>query len=362
MKILHIHPSMAGGGIESMICALANEMSNTEDVSVCSIFEPKDVDIFWYKLNSKVKKSTLGKRKSGFSLRVLWNIFRFIRKGDYDVVNLHGMFYYYIIAVVLLHHKISFFYTVHSDAVMENSIWDKRLLRVKKFCFNKGWLHSITISKVSQLSFTNLYNSPSNLIFNGVPSPEISEDNTVNRYRINDNTRVFIHAGRVSVPKNQLTLCKVFKCLIDDGYDVVLLIAGSIQSCDIFNALRPFFNERIVYLGQRDDVAQLMAYSDAMCLPSLWEGLPVTLLEALSVGCIPICSNVGGIPDVIQNGINGFLSDSPTEEDYYRAVKKFLELTPVERRNIKSQCMRTFSKFDITNTAKSYIDVYSKFK
>lgn len=49
-----------------------------------------------------------------------------------------------------------------------------------------------------------------------------------------------------------------------------------------------------------------MAHCDAMCLPSIWEGLPVTLLEALSVGCIPICSNVGGIPDVIESGMNGF--------------------------------------------------------
>lgn len=56
MKILHIHPSMAGGGIEAMICALANEMSISQDVTVCSIFEPLDTDVFWYKLMPSVKK------------------------------------------------------------------------------------------------------------------------------------------------------------------------------------------------------------------------------------------------------------------------------------------------------------------
>ena len=138
MRILHIHPSMAGGGIESMICALANEMSKSDEVTVCSIFNPKPTDTFWYKLNSNVSKTTLGKNKPGFSFRILWSIFHFIRSGNYDVVNLHGMFYYYILSVFFLYRKTKFFYTVHSDAVMENTIWDKRLLRYKKICFTDG--------------------------------------------------------------------------------------------------------------------------------------------------------------------------------------------------------------------------------
>lgn len=41
MKILHIHPSMGGGGIEAMICALVNEMSKSNDVTLCTIYSPK---------------------------------------------------------------------------------------------------------------------------------------------------------------------------------------------------------------------------------------------------------------------------------------------------------------------------------
>ena len=69
MKILQIHHSLAGGGVESMVCGLANEMIKTEDVTVCSIFEPKPTDVFWYKLDPRIKKITLGKSKEGFSLK-----------------------------------------------------------------------------------------------------------------------------------------------------------------------------------------------------------------------------------------------------------------------------------------------------
>ena len=342
-----------------MICSLANEMSKTEDVVVCSIFAPTPSDIFWHKLKPTVAKRNLGKTRAGFSMRILWKIVTFIIRGNFDVVNLHGMFYYYILAVFLLHNKVKFFYTVHSDAEKENTLWDRRLFKIKKRFFVKGWMHPITISNVSHASFKNLYNTTSNIIFNGVPRPEIIDNDVVSEYKISDNTKVFIHAGRISEPKNQIILCKVFHRLIDEGHDVVLLIAGSKQSEEIFHKIEKFFSDRIVYLGQRDDIPQLMAYSHAMCLPSIWEGLPVTLLEALSVGCVPICSNVGGIPDVIESGKNGFMSATSSEEDYYMVMREFLTLSQDEVRMIREACKETFTKYDIVNTAKIYMHIYN---
>lgn len=352
---------MAGGGIESMICALANEMSKSEEVTVCSIFNPKPTDTFWFKLNSNVSRKTLGKIKSGFSFRILWSIYRFIRSGNYDVVNLHGMFYYYILSVIFLFRKTKFFYTVHSDAIKENTIWDKRLLPFKKCCFTKGWVHPITISNISQDSFSKLYHASSTLIYNGVPRPIIMEYDPVSPYRITPNTKVFIHVGRISLPKNQLTLCKVFNQLILEGNDIVLLIAGQRQSEEIFNGIKTYFNNRIVYLGQRSDITQLMAYSDGMCLPSIWEGLPVTLLESLSVGCIPICSNVGGISNVIKTGVNGFLSKTPSEDDYYKVLKDFLNLSSDELVSIRKTCKESFSRYDIENASRLYLHTYKQF-
>ena len=75
MKILHIHPAMKGGGIESMICALANEMSKTENVTVCSLFQPQPDDVFWNKLSPNVHKKTLGKCKEGISFKEIFKIY-----------------------------------------------------------------------------------------------------------------------------------------------------------------------------------------------------------------------------------------------------------------------------------------------
>ena len=95
MKILHIHPSLASGGIEAMICALANEMSKQHEVTVCSIFTPKDNHIFWHKLNYKVQRETIGKQTKGFSINEIFKIlaltslFLFFDKRDQDNAKMH---------------------------------------------------------------------------------------------------------------------------------------------------------------------------------------------------------------------------------------------------------------------------------
>lgn len=358
MRILHIHPAMRSGGIESMICGLANEMAKTEDVTVCSIFKPRHEDMAWHKLSADVKKVDLGKSKPGFSVKEVFKIYKLFRNGGYDVVNMHGMFYYYAFSILLLHRRIKFFYTVHSDASKENSSWDAKLVPLKRYCFRKGYVHPITISDASQASFKELYHCKSTLIYNGVAKPVLTAVDPTRKYRFTPKTKVFIHAGRIDPAKNQLVLCKVFKRLIKEGQDVVLLIAGANQQQTVFDAIKPFFSDRIVYIGERSDIPQIMSYCDGMCLPSIWEGMPIVLLESLSVGCIPICSPVGGIVNVVKNGYNGFLSKSSSETDFYNTMKSLLSLSNDIIAEIKGNGIRSFAKYDITQTALSYLNLY----
>lgn len=80
MKIIHIHPSMGGGGIEAMICALVNEMSKSNDVTLCTIYAPKKSDVFENKLSASVHRISLGKNIEGFSLKEILEIYNVIKK------------------------------------------------------------------------------------------------------------------------------------------------------------------------------------------------------------------------------------------------------------------------------------------
>ena len=191
--------------------------------------------------------------------------------------------------------------------------------------------------------------------------PEVNDArNPVDESCLTPETSVFLHPGRITEAKNQLVLVRVFRRLIDEGHDVVVLIAGKEEDDAILQALRPYFSERIRYLGLRSDVPSLMAKADAMCLPSLWEGLPITLLESLAVGCVPLCSPVGGVVNVMTDGQNGLLSKNSTEEEYYKTMRRFLGMSREEVEQMRQRCRASFAPHHISNTVRKYLEEYER--
>ena len=361
MKILHIHASLGGGGIEAMICALANEQAKTNDVTVCTIYEPKQEDVFYHQLSPQVHKLTCHKQTGGSKCKILFDIAKLVRAGRYDVVHMHSTMYYYLPTILaLMFTSTQMVYTLHSTALMENDSWDKKLIWLKKIFFKHHVLHPVTISEASAQSFDDLYHLKSKTIYNGIPQPQLTEvpSGIIAPYRYTNATRILLHPGRIDAVKNQVMLCHVVQRLIDEGHDLVLLIAGSINHPDVYEQLRPLFNDRIVYLGEMNNIPQLLSESDAFCLPSIYEGLPISLLEALSVGCIPICSPVGGIVNVVTSGSNGILSASSGETDYEAALREYLAMSPEATDKMKKRCKASFSPYSIERASQAYLDYY----
>lgn len=354
MRIAQMHRNLGTGGIEAMICGLSNVLSRANDVTVCTIVTPSPEDKFYRELAPDIKRDTIGRTGEGKPFKEMVRIARFIRKGHFDIVHIHGFFYYYALAILLYHRKTCFCYTVHSNALKENNPWDLRILFFKRFCFRKGWLHPITISPTSRQSFTELYGCDSKMIPNGVIHPEPIKGSNLDEYRITPETRVFLHASRICPEKNQVMLCKVFDRLIRERNDLVLTIAGPVHHHEIFDEMQPFFSDRIRYIGERTDIPSLLCSADGMCLASSYEGLPVILLESLAAGCIPVCTAVGGILDVVKDGENGILSDMVSEDGYYNAVKRFLGLPEDTVKEMKIACRLSSRAYDIDSTGQAY--------
>lgn len=359
MRIVHICRNLGTGGIEAVVCSLSNEMVKKHDVTVCTIVKPSPEDKFYKELLPTVHRETIGRVGKGKPLYEMVKIAKFIKEGHYDIVHIHGFFYYFALSVLLFHRKIVFCYTVHSDAFYENNPWDKRILRFKRFCFRKRWINPISISPAVQISFSKLYQCHSHMIFDGVTCPTPSRGKTIiDDYRFNNKTKVFIHAARICPEKNQLLLCRVFDRLIKEGEDVVLLIAGPIHHRDIYDNFRRYFSNRISYIGDRPDIPTLLCSADGMCLTSSYEGLSMILLESISAGCIPICTAVGGVVNVIEDGVEGFLAHEITEESFYQAVKRCVNLSEEERLVMKNNCLKRAELFTASRSANEYLDFY----
>lgn len=354
MRILHIHTAMNTGGIETFVASLANEqVQQGHDVHVCSIFEPQKEAVCWNRLSEKIVRHSLDKRTYGFSIKEPIAVYRLIRRLCPDVVHVHGFIAYYLLSILLLHRSVRFVYTVHNEAQKEGNSWDERLRKLKQWIFVHQWANAVTISKESDTSFEAYYGEcKRTLIYNGISLPAFPS--------IKKEEFLFINPGRITEQKNQVMLCKVFDRLVKEGYPVHLMIAGDKQDEAIFAQMQPYLGSQIEYIGSRSDIVELMSKAGAMCLPSLWEGMPITLFEAFACGCIPICTPVGGIKDVLKDGVNGWMTKEISEEEYYQKVKQYIAMDPKAKEAMRVQGRQTAEQYSIANTANQYLKLYQK--
>lgn len=85
-------------------------------------------------------------------------------------------------------------------------------------------------------------------------------------------------------------------------------------------------HDRVKFLGELPDVTDALMAMDVFCLVSEWEGLPTAMLEAMAAGLPVIATSVGGIPEVIDDGVNGLLIAEPRAESVARGIEQALSL------------------------------------
>jgi glycosyltransferase involved in cell wall biosynthesis len=112
---------------------------------------------------------------------------------------------------------------------------------------------------------------------------------------------------------------------------------------DAFAADHPESGDRIIVTGRVDDakeIARMLRASDVFLQPSVWEGLPNALLEAMACGCVCIASDAGGIPEVIRHGEDGFLLPIAQLDKLGPAILEALDLDPQQRRGVQQAARR----------------------
>ena len=124
---------------------------------------------------------------------------------------------------------------------------------------------------------------------------------------IPENAWVVGTVGRLSPEKNQALLIDAMAPLLDPRRHLVIVGEGPVRGDLERQARTTWRPELIHFTGARHDVAELMSAFDVFALTSNSEGLPLVLLEAMAMGLPVLSSSVGGIPDLVEHGVTGFL-------------------------------------------------------
>ncbi len=357
MKILHVIHSLKMGGAERLLsdlCPLLKKESCEIDVLVIDGTETP----FMRKLiDEGVHIFVLDKNStSQFRLSRCFKLIPYICK--YDIVHSHlsGPLYYVALANLLSKHKAKLVHTEHNT---NNRRRDKRYLRfVEKKIYG---LYSQIIC-VSQKAKENLekhigeYGNKIQVIRNGINLETFRKAKKIDRSNIGctDSDFVLTMVSRFGDSKDQKTIIKALP-LLPDGIKLVLVGDGPLKKkCEELSE-ELGVKKKVVFLGLRSDIPQILQSSDVIVLSSHWEGLSLSSIEGMAVGKPFVASDVDGLHEIAEGAALLFREgDSNQFADIVLRLKSDLSLC----QEVSEKCFVRAKQFDISDMARQYAQIY----
>lgn len=360
MRIAEFILTLKSGGAERFTVDLANEMARAGHEVVlcvlCDIDSRDELSFFLPEVSDKVEIKKFGFRPD-VSLREMREVKRFLDDWRPDAVHSNLVHPFYLLPGILGRRYLTV-ETLHNLA--EKCLPGRMHYYFYKPLYRLGKFVPVTISEECEKSFQALYGGPRvKVITNGrtplSPGPAFdSVRNEVARLKTNASTPVFCHVARCTPQKNQRLLIDSFNRLDALGRDFCLLVIGRDYDKGEGVALQKDACSKIHFLGEKLNIGDYMLASDAFVLSSAYEGLPITLLEAMSGGLVPVCTPVGGIPDVVTDGETAILAADLTVAGFTSALVRYLE-SDIDRDKIKGLFQESYS---MERCAKEYISYF----
>ena len=351
MKIVEIIPHLTSGGAERFTVDLTNELVQRHEVLLVLFYPLSRTDLHFLlpEVSSRVKVLSLDKHR-GLDAGLIHRLARTLRTIDPDIVHCHiNAFEYVFMANLLGRWNGRFYYTVHNDAK-----YDARGLfggHLRRFAFRRGLMTPVTISAESLFSFSAYYGMDAALIPNG---------RKLLRCTMHDARKnVLVSLARFTKVKRQDMLARIAKRLQQEGYSFTLQLIGQHQDKDILSAVQSVGCSCVEVVGEVSNPLDYLRRADAFLLCSSHEGMPISLIEAMSEGAIPVCTPVGGVVNMVTDGVSGILSEDSSEDSYYRALIQFLDMPEENKITMRMQAMHAASTYGIETCACRYEQLWN---
>ncbi|WP_432459151.1 glycosyltransferase family 4 protein [Agarivorans sp. QJM3NY_25] len=277
----------------------------------------------------------------------IYHIYKLVRREKYDVVHTHSSKTGFVgrIASKLAGSK-KIIHTVHGFSFPAANSFSAKLC-----FFIMEWLAKFFTDQLIVLNNADReiaiyklgYNNKAvKVVPNGVDVDLFSPaDKTSNEFRI-------VMVGRLWKQKNPMCLLRAFKKVVEIDSSITLDFVGD---GDLRHEMLSFIennnlSRNVKIVGWKDDVFNLLNSYDLFVLPSLWEGMPLAILEAQSCGLPTVVSDIAGNRDLVTDGFNGLLFETNNDDILFEAMKRlYLDRNELKRfsNNARNNVLQNFS-------------------
>lgn len=355
MKIVHVMECFAGGTFNFLV-DLTSELSNEEHIVIYGTNRENTPKNFKDLFNKNVKfiewKTAQREMKPLKDIKALWELYSILKKIDnIDVIHLHSSKAGFLGRIVsfLLGKSKKTIYTPHAISFLRLDVSSKKrkiFIWMEKFAsFFGGKIVACSQSEKEAIEEQGIKNVT--FINNGIKKLQIEK-----KVNTSDKTTI-ISVGRLSIQKNPKLFNDIALEFIDNpNIQFIWCGDGELKS--------ELTSPNIKYTGwiEQKKLESYLANADIYLSTSLWEGLPLSVLEAMSIGLPVILSNCVGNRDLVED--NGVLYIDKIE-----AVKNINELLKnkiwTNKKGHNSKII-VENNFNMRNMAISYLNIYKGMK
>lgn len=356
MKILQVIPYFCFGGAETMCENLTYAlMAMGHQVTVVSLYQERTP--ISERMEAAGVRILYLDKKLGLDLSMVGKLRRIMREEKPDAVHTHLDVIKYAVAAAKLAGIQRCVHTVHNVADKEAE--GKLQKWLNGFYFQMGWSTPVALSPQVQQTIVDFYDlKPGKVpvIYNGV---DLSRCIPKESYAFGEKFRL-VHVGRFNGQKNHKGLLEAFQMFVrtHPNGELTLLGDGELMEETKKQAAVLGLQEKVRFLGSQSNVYPYLHEADVFLLPSNYEGMPMTIIEAMGTGLPIVATKVGGVPDMLVDGESGLLTDCDSAQ-VAAACEKLADSEQL-RRELGQQAKKDSLRFSAEYMAKCYLEEYEK--
>lgn len=362
MKILQVINSLGTGGAEKLLLdtiPLYREKGIEMDVLLLW-----DNDCMFTQQLRALNCCTIHILKKSSNIKVIYNpfsIFKIVQIiRQYDIVHVH-LFpaqYLVVLAKLVSFSKVKLIFTEHSTS---NRRIQHKIFGLAEGFFYRKYAKIICITDEIVGILNNHVAMPRDkfeVIPNGSNLETIRKANPISKKAFfplaGDDIKIVIQVSSFQEPKNQATLIRAIKAL---PLNIKLILVGEGVLKTNCEALVQELNlqERVLFLGIRMDVPQLLKSADVIVLSSKYEGLSLSSIEGMASGKAFLASDVPGLRKVV-NGA-GVLFEEGNVEELVNKISRLINDPTLYDAVVKS-CLERASEYDINKMINKHVKIY----
>jgi glycosyltransferase involved in cell wall biosynthesis len=315
-RVLQIIDLLGPGGAEMLVMTLAEGIDRTRfDLHVCALRAAPQFP-HAQRLRAMGVPVLELRQRNAYDLPALRAIVRYVREAKIDVIHTH------LLASDIMGRLAGFLTRRPVVSTIHNSRIDLDQEPARRRWLERGTARLlckrlIVVSEDLREETARWFGLPPRKVVaipNGVDvarfkPPADFDAAGVRRALLGGDYPLVVNVGRMVPQKGQMHLLDAFRTVANVRPDARLLLLGDgVERPNLEAKTRELGLEaNVIFAGHRNDVERVLAASDVFVLSSLWEGLPVALLEAMAAGCAPVATAVGGVPGVLHEKELGVL-------------------------------------------------------